>query len=186
MQTVKCGIKAFDKQRSKFDAYLSKLLLSYRSIPHAGRPGSPSALNGRQLRCPITAKFESDSRVWYQATASHQPVAARFVVQEGINTAVVVKEHDEVPVLAHLDQLRKIPQTIDEPPLIITESQTMMDPSVMEEKLTDGSEQPVEHGSLRRSSRRNHGVPPERYGEVYQRGGEVYCEVVNTSQIYRR
>lgn len=40
VQTIKRGLKAFCKQRSSFDAYLARLLLSYRSVPHAGRPDS--------------------------------------------------------------------------------------------------------------------------------------------------
>ena len=52
VQTVKRGLKAYNGRTTTFESYLAKLLLSYRSIPHAGRPGSLSALMGRQLCSP--------------------------------------------------------------------------------------------------------------------------------------
>jgi transposase InsO family protein len=41
VQTVKHGLKAFMKERSSFNAYLARLLLSCRSIPHADRGQIP-------------------------------------------------------------------------------------------------------------------------------------------------
>ena len=45
------------------------MLLSYRTIPHAGKSRSPSEMMGRQLRSLsclyLTMSFESGSPLWY-------------------------------------------------------------------------------------------------------------------------
>ena len=64
VQTVKHGLRAFSIGRSSFDAFLSRLLLSYRTIPHAGRGQSPSAMMGRQLWSLLTSAFETDVSLW--------------------------------------------------------------------------------------------------------------------------
>ena len=84
---------------------LARLLLSYRSIPHAGRTSSPSALMGRQTRSPMTTAFINDEPLWYHRTGQ-PPGKARFIVQHGPNTAIVTHGNNETAVLAHMDQLR--------------------------------------------------------------------------------
>ena len=60
VRTVKLGLKAFDPSRETLEEFLPKLLMSYRSIPHANRTRSPSALMGRQIRSPITMSFSTN------------------------------------------------------------------------------------------------------------------------------
>ena len=169
VQTVKRGIRAFDKTRSSFCAYLAKLLLSYRTIPHAGRSGSPSALMGRQLRSPLTTKFESDAQVWYRPTPMHVPVAAKFVVQEGNNTAIIVKGREEVPVLAHFDQLCKQPTQVEVLPgaqesVMRPVEETV--PAAATDAVSDTDQGVATNGVglPRRSTRINFGKPPDRLG----------------------
>ena len=88
VQTIKHGLKAFNKNTSNFGSYLARLLLSYRSIPHAGRTSSPSALMGRQIRSPMITAFINDEPLWYHRT-EQPPEKARFIVQHGPNTAIV-------------------------------------------------------------------------------------------------
>ena len=68
VQMVKRGLKAYNGRMTTYELYLVKLLLSYRSIPHAGRPGSPSALMGRQMRRPLTQAFENDESAFSGAS----------------------------------------------------------------------------------------------------------------------
>ena len=111
VQTVKRGLKAFNKERSSFEAYVARLLLSYRTVPHAGRLQSPSALMGRQLRSPLTMAFDTDQCLWYKRPGA-SPEMARFVVQMGQNSAMVIRGEDELPTLAHLVLLH-VPPFLD-------------------------------------------------------------------------
>ena len=76
VSTVKMGLKAFIKGRSSFESCLSRLLFSYRSIPHAGKTVSPSAMMGRQIRSPITMSFNTAETLWYFGKDSKIPVEA--------------------------------------------------------------------------------------------------------------
>uniref|UniRef100_A0A1I8HW19 Integrase catalytic domain-containing protein n=1 Tax=Macrostomum lignano TaxID=282301 RepID=A0A1I8HW19_9PLAT len=109
VQTVKKGLRAFAVHQGRFDAYLAKLLLNYRATPRGDGRGSPSALMGRQLRSPLTLQFDTDAPLVYQSRPGGPAETVRFVVQAGHNTAVVTRDKDDRPVLAHRDQLRLRP-----------------------------------------------------------------------------
>ena len=68
---------------------------------------------GRQLRSPLTTAFSTDECLWH-VCPGQQPEKARFVVQHGENTAMVLRGNEETPVLAHLDQLRRLGETVDD------------------------------------------------------------------------
>ena len=104
MRTVKLGIKAFDPSRETIEAYIPKLLMSYRSIPHADKTLSPSALMGRQIRSPITMSFSTNEKVWYKKHKDADPEKAYFIMQKGNNTAIITAK--DRSVLAHADQIR--------------------------------------------------------------------------------
>ena len=106
VRTIKCGVKAFNKRPEDFNAYLSRLLLSYRTIPHGNRAMSPSALMGRQIRAPLTNAFNNYENIQYRQSPTHPPKRARFIVQEGQNTALIIQEGNTKATLAHFDQLR--------------------------------------------------------------------------------
>ena len=63
VQTVKMGLKAFSPFNQNTEAYIPNLLLSYRTVPHADRKQSPSALMGRQIRIQITMLFVTEEKV---------------------------------------------------------------------------------------------------------------------------
>ena len=50
----KMGLKACCQQKETIEVFLPRLLLSYRTIPHAGRLENLSALMGRQIRAMLT------------------------------------------------------------------------------------------------------------------------------------
>ena len=85
-------------------------------------------------------------------------MAARFIMQEGTNTAIIVKGTDEVPVLAHFDQLRQPPIQTDNSP----ETQASRE-APAENHVMDTITEPIDAGQVRRSTRVNFGVPPERF-----------------------
>ena len=60
VQTVKMGLKACFQQKEKIEVFLPKLLLSYRTIPHAGKLESQSDLMGRQIRAPLTMSYSKN------------------------------------------------------------------------------------------------------------------------------
>ena len=165
VQTVKRGLKAFTGNGSTFVSYLSRLLLSYRSVPHAGRPQSPSALMGRQLRSPMTTVFSTDECLWYERPGQ-PPEEARFIVQNGSNTATVVHGERNVPALAHLDQLKR---RVEEPEERGAEELAESGASAGAGEARPGGVVKIrlsEPGPPRRSSRCNKGVPPDRFGSV--------------------
>ena len=54
VQTVKMALKACSQQKEKrIVVFLSRLLLSYHTIPHGGILESPSALMGRQIKSSV-------------------------------------------------------------------------------------------------------------------------------------
>ena len=162
VQTVKRGLKAYKRDGTTFESYLARLLLSYRSIPHAGRNKSPSALMGRQIRSPMTTAFSTNESLWYERTG-HSPVEAFYVVQNGNNTATIVHGKNDTPVLAHMDQLRRRENVEDE----ITNVEELNTPNRVDERLVEEAEDVPQ--LVRRSNRCNKGVPPDRYGL----GGEM-------------
>jgi hypothetical protein len=180
VQTIKRGVKAYTSHCGSFDSYLAKLLLSYRAIPHADRSQSPSFLMGRQIRSPLTMSFTSDSPVLYSPLPDSTPEEARFVVQAGRNTAIIVRGEEERPTLAHRDQLRrdrsneevsleeKCSRSVAAPPLVGTDEPVQDQTPPMGSETSSavlpppfvGMDSKVER---RVSQRSNKGIPPERF-----------------------
>ncbi|XP_012562604.1 uncharacterized protein LOC105847529 [Hydra vulgaris] len=79
--TVKMGMKAYSTDKGILIAYLNRILLSYKTIPHAGKSRSPSEMMGRQLRSPLTMSFESGSPLWYRQKPESKPDPAAFISQ---------------------------------------------------------------------------------------------------------
>lgn len=154
VQSIKRGIRAFSEDKGSFDAFLCRLLLSYRCVPHAGRDASPSELMGRQLRSPLTMSFMTDGPLWYVKTPGAEPESARFLMQSGSNTAIVVRE-GERPTLVHRDQIEVAPEQTD----------TLENP----ENEALPADVPIPETSppvVRVSTRFNKGVPPQRFQSV--------------------
>ena len=181
VQTVKRGLRVFNKSSGSFLSYLARLLLSYRTIPHAGCTRSPSVLMGRQLHSPLMTAFSIDECLWH-VCPGQQPEKARFVVQHGENTAMVLRGNEETPVLAHLDQLRRLGETVDDgdevldvpqrsnpemPSLPNEDTQLQMpeETQLQEAPLsTARQETTIVEEVPRRSQRATKGLPPIRLG----------------------
>nr|XP_047146105.1 uncharacterized protein K02A2.6-like [Hydra vulgaris] len=73
VETVKMGLRAYSPDKGLLCGYLSRMLLTYRTIPHAGRSRSPSEMIGRQLRSPLTTSFESGTPLWYRQKPDSKP-----------------------------------------------------------------------------------------------------------------
>lgn len=197
VQTVKKGIKACLQQKEEIDAFLPRLLLSYRTIPHAGRPESPSALMGRQLRSPLTMSYATNQKMSYKRNRNMQPESAEFIIQKGHNTAILNKENGN-SVLVHADQIRSQGEESDEEmpsemPIIDVTEELMQsetaeeevewdeleeDQSMQEEQFDhrrDRSRSPRERREIgedvqegtRRSTRSTRGIRPLRYREMW-------------------
>ena len=151
VQTIKRGLKSFVPSLGTFDAYLQRLLLSYRTIPHGKRNQSPYELMGRQLRSPLTTAFHTDECLWYVPKEA-VPQKAWFVVQQGQNTAHIVRGPHELLTLAHFDQIRKVGESSEEQELDHEDGE-------------DRNDHPptVDSQPLRRSTRVTKGVPPDRF-----------------------
>ena len=80
VQTVKMGLNAFSPFNQNIEAYIPNLLLSYRTVPHADRKQSPSALIGTQIRAPITMSFATEEKVWYKRNKAAEPKRAKFIL----------------------------------------------------------------------------------------------------------
>jgi transposase InsO family protein len=67
VRTVKTWMRAWKPSFDKFDRYLDKLLMNYRSLPHGNRTKSASELMGRQIRAPIlcAGRFRPAERILY-------------------------------------------------------------------------------------------------------------------------
>ena len=78
VQTVKMGLKAFSPFNQNTEAYIPNLLLSYRTVPHADRKQSPSALMSRQIKAPITMSFVIAEKVWYERRKQRQRERSSF------------------------------------------------------------------------------------------------------------
>ena len=57
-EAVKMGLKAYSTSRGLLSVYLSRMLLSYTTIPHKGKSRSPSEMMASQLRFPLTMSFK--------------------------------------------------------------------------------------------------------------------------------
>jgi len=183
--TVKLGLKAYSPNLGTIDAYLSRMLLSYRSIPHGGRTSSPSAMMGRQIRSPMTMSFHTGEPIWYRPKTSSPPEEAKFISQAGNNTAVIVRGNNGT--LAHTDQINQQPREKVSCKAACSENEGKQEPikerniwsdfllkdlnNVPRKPLLDEEEKDevlVEDGQdqteLRRSTRSNFGQEPFRYG----------------------
>ena len=89
VQTVKMGLKAFSPFNENIEAYIPNSY--YRTVPHADRKQSPSALMSRQIRAPITILFATEEKVWYKRNKEAEPERAKFILQKGQNRAVLEK-----------------------------------------------------------------------------------------------
>ena len=104
IRTLKMGLKVFESYRDTIKTYLPKLLMSYRSIPHAGKVQSPFALMKRQIRTPITMTFTTNEKMGYKKSKEADPEEANFIMQKGNNTAMIHMGNRNV--LAHASQVR--------------------------------------------------------------------------------
>ena len=84
VQTVKMGQKACFQQKEKIEVFLTRLLLSYHTIPHAGRLESPSALMGRQIRAPLTMSYSPNEKVWYKKNKESNPEVENLSCKKAI------------------------------------------------------------------------------------------------------
>ena len=104
VQTVKMGFKASSPFDQNIEAYITNLLLNYRTVPHVDRKQSPSALMCRQIRAPITMSFTIEEKVWYKRNKQADPERAKFILQKELNMVVLDKKGQ--PILTHVDQFR--------------------------------------------------------------------------------
>ncbi|PAA65473.1 hypothetical protein BOX15_Mlig032217g3 [Macrostomum lignano] len=90
VRIIKDGLRAWTKV-VPFDHFLQKLLLTIRtSRPSGNRAASPDILMwGRRLRHPLTMTEQAGDPIWLRMRPGTPPVPAKFVVQHGLNTALV-------------------------------------------------------------------------------------------------
>lgn len=102
VRTIKTGMKMWQNKWGNFNAYLNKLLLNYRTIPHGNRQKSSSELMGRQIRSAIlcSSVLTPGKKVLYNGQDGE------VVVQKGTNTFFIKRTTDGGVVLAHRDQIK--------------------------------------------------------------------------------
>ena len=68
VRTVKESMKAWKEEFGRYPAYLQKVLMNYRSIPHGNRKESCSKRMGRQIRSPVlcSSHFKPMEKVFYE------------------------------------------------------------------------------------------------------------------------
>ena len=97
-----------------FHQFLQKLLLTFRtSKPSGTRPTSPDLMMwGRRLRHPLTMIENVGDPIWLRMRPDAPPIRAKFVVQQGLNTALVTPEAQEMggARLAHSNQWSARPE----------------------------------------------------------------------------
>ena len=99
------GQKLCSQQKEKIEVFLPRLLLSYRTIPHAGRLESPPALMGRQIRPLLTISYSINEKVWYKKNKESNLERTEFIMQKVHNTAIMNREKGN-SILVHADQIR--------------------------------------------------------------------------------
>nr|XP_047142341.1 uncharacterized protein K02A2.6-like [Hydra vulgaris] len=172
VETVKMGLRAYSPDKGLLCGYLSRMLLSYRTIPHAGRSRSPSEMMGRQLRSPLTMSFESGTPLWYRQKPDSKPEPASFISQAGLNTAIILRNNSS-GTLAHCDQINK---RLNESSILMNNEGSMRYDHTNNEKIdpcnsdkSDMSELRVtkeEPNQNRRSTRSTRGQKPIRFRDV--------------------
>lgn len=83
---VKNGMEGIFFSKNTIDSYLLRLLLSCRTIPHAGKMESPSELIGNQIRSSITM---TNKKMWYKNDRESSPEKLKFIVQKKHNTLII-------------------------------------------------------------------------------------------------
>ena len=92
VKTIRMGLKAYSPDKGLLSGYLSRILLSNRTIPHAGKSRSPSEMMGSQLRSSLTMSFESGSPLWYCQRPDSKPEPG-FTSKAGQNTAIIMRNN---------------------------------------------------------------------------------------------
>nr|XP_047129472.1 uncharacterized protein K02A2.6-like [Hydra vulgaris] len=131
VETVKMGLRAYSPDKGLLCGYLSRMLLSYRTISHAGRSRSLSEMMGRQLRSPLTMSFESGTPLWYRKRPESKPEPASFISQAGLNTAIILTNNSS-GTLAHCDQINK---RLNEPSILMNNEDSMRYDHINNEKI---------------------------------------------------
>ena len=175
VQTIKKTSKAWNAAGGEsYDSFLSRLLLNYRCLPHAGRIQSPAQLMGRQLRNPISMRSPIDSGMWYTPDFRGVREKVRFLGQKGTNTALIEREDGRI-TLAHTDQLKDAIENEDGNSSLDQSSRTFPQPEPTHDQPTPepnlqdptSPQELHEERPRRYPIRSNRGVPPDRFG-----GGE--------------
>ena len=107
-KTVIMGLKILSKKKKIdfFCLFLLGLLLSYRTIPHAGRLESPSTLMGRRIRTPLTMSYIPQLKKCGTKKKNNKesnPERAEFIMQKSHNTAIINREKGN-GILTHADK----------------------------------------------------------------------------------
>lgn len=80
----KSWIEGILSRELHLESYLPRLLISYRTIPHAGKTQSPSTLMGKWIRTPLTMSYLTNENVCYKQNKDLKPEKAQFVVKNVI------------------------------------------------------------------------------------------------------
>ena len=91
--------------KRKLRRFSTKAVLSYHTIPHAGRQESPSALMRRKIRALLTVSYSTNEKVWYKKNKESNLERAEFIMQKGHSIAIIDREKENT-ILAHADQIR--------------------------------------------------------------------------------
>ena len=85
VRTIKDSMRVWKESFGNFSAYLQKVLMNYRAIPHGGRNESCSKLMGRKIRSPIlySNEYKPMEEVIYDNKR------AKVIVQKEVNTYIV-------------------------------------------------------------------------------------------------
>ena len=80
--------QAFFPFNEIIEDYSLKVLLNYRTIPHAGRKQSPSGLRGKQIRALINMSYSTKENVWYRKDNESNLEKAKFLLLKGHNSDI--------------------------------------------------------------------------------------------------
>ena len=93
------------KRKNASILFLSRLLLSHRTILHARRLENPSALMGRQIRASLMISYSTNEKVWHKNNKISNPERAEFIMQKGHKTAIINRDKGN-SILAHAYKIR--------------------------------------------------------------------------------
>ena len=96
VQTVKSALKCWNefKLHYDFNTYLQKILFHHRISSNSRGKSPAEIIFGRQLRAPITTKYQQGQPIWYKANTDTQPVEGKFVMTKGNNTSIVIFDNN--------------------------------------------------------------------------------------------